>query len=198
LAYLGWRVFEERGQVTPRVNAILATADPDELSLSPHRVAMLLRVEDPTSYGNKGIDLSTPGAGMTTLSQSLCKRIFFDHFRPGFAKPELMVLTRFALYPEVSKEKTLKAFMATAYFGTSHGRPVTGFADGSRSWIGKPLRSLDDYEFLELVAMLTAPDALKPRRNPAARQDRVGRIERLLAGGCKPTGLIDVMLKECA
>lgn len=197
LAYLGWRIAEERRDVAGRVNAIIASAEPDELALSPPRVRMLLKVEDPTFMANRGIDLSTPGAGMTTLSQSLGKRIFFADFEPGFAKGELMALTRFALYPKVGKDKILQAWLATAYLGTHRGRRVTGFAEGARTWLGKPLGRLSDREFLTLVAMLPAPNRLKPTRNRAALDDRVDRIERLLAGRCQPTGLRDVMLEGC-
>lgn len=198
LGYLGWRVVDERRDVAERIDAIIADADPDELSLPPRRVAILLRIEDPTFWTNKGIDLSTPGAGMTTLSQGLGKRIFFEHFKPGFAKGELMALTRFALFPKVDKDRTLKAVIASAYFGTYRGRSVYGFADGARTWFGKPLSQLSNREYLELEAMLVAPDQLKPGRDDAGRRERASRIERLLAGQCKPTGLRDVMLEGCA
>ena len=197
-AYLGRRIFDERRDVAARVDAIVARADPDELSLPAKRRDILLRVEDPTFFANKGIDLSTPGASMTTLSQSLGKRIFFDHFRPGFAKLELMALTRFALYPKVPKDRVFKAWLATAYLGSNRGRRVTGFDDGARTYLQKPLSRLSDQEFLTLVAMLPATDTLKPTRNAAANRDRVARIERLLAGRCQPTGLRDVMLAGCA
>ena len=197
IAYLGWRIFEERRDVAARVDAIIARADPDELNLPARRVDILLRVEDPTFRTNKGIDLSTPGAGMTTLSQGLGKIIFFEDFEPGFAKGELMALTRFALYPKVDKDRTLQAIVASAYFGTYRGRAVTGFADAARTWFGKPLSQLSDREFLQLEAMLVAPDRFKPGRDDAGRAERVKRIERLLAGRCRPTGLRDVMLEGC-
>ena len=198
LAYLGWRIADERRDVAGKVDRLIATADPAELSLPSNRIDALLRVEDPTFRTNKGIDLSTPGAGMTTLSQALGKRLFFAGFEPGILKLELMALTRFALVPKVSKEKILKAFIATAYLGTDRGRAVTGFADGSRVWFGKPLSSLSDREFLSLVAMLPAPDRLKPGRGDGARGERVARIERLLAGRCRPADLRDVDLVGCA
>ena len=198
LGYLGWRIADERRDVAGKVGRVIAQADPAELSLPRDRVDALLRVEDPTFRTNKGIDLSTPGAGMTTLSQGLGKRLFFAGFEPGFAKLELMALTRFALFPIVAKDKVLNAFLATAYLGTDRGRAVTGFADGARVWFGKPLNSLSDREFLSLVAMLPAPDRLKPGRDDGARAERVTRIERLLAGRCRPTGLRDVYLEGCA
>ena len=195
--YLGIRVWQERGRVGGKVEHILSTADPEELSLAPARQAMLLKVEDPTFWTNKGIDLSTAGGGMTTLSQGLGKLIFFDHFRPGFRKGELMALTRFALYPEVDKKRTLQAVVASAYFGTYNGRAVTGFADGARTWFGKPVSRLSDDEYLQMLAMLVAPDSLKPGRDDSGRAARVARIKRLLAGQCRATGLRDVMLEGC-
>jgi monofunctional biosynthetic peptidoglycan transglycosylase len=196
--YLGWRVATERSRVSARVNSIIAAADPADLRLSPKRTAMLIKVEDATFWTNKGVDFSTPGGGMTTLSQSLGKRIFFDRFKPGLAKGELITLTRFALYPKVDKPRTLKAFLATAYFGRRGDRAIVGFGPAARALFGKPLAALTDREFLSLIAMGPSPKTLDPVRNPAANADRVARIERLLAGRCQPNGLRDVMLEGCA
>jgi hypothetical protein len=195
--YLGWRVATERGRVTDRVDAIIAAADPADITLSPARTAILLRVEDPTFWTNKGLDFATPGGGMTTISQSLGKRIFFARFRPGFPKGELIVLTRFALYPKIDKQRTLKAFLATAFFGNRNGRAVIGIGPAARAWFGKPLEGLTDREYLSLIAMAPAPRSLDPIRHAAANADRVARIERLLAGRCQPDGLRDVMLAGC-
>src|SRR4026208_228052 len=41
--------------------------------MSPERKAMLLAIEDPTFERHHGVDLETPGAGMTTLTQALVK-----------------------------------------------------------------------------------------------------------------------------
>ena len=197
-AYLGLRIAVERGRVSGRVDAIIAAADPADIVLSPPRTAALLTLEDPTFWSNKGLDFSSPGAGMTTISQSLGKRIFFEHFHPGLPKGELIALTRFALYPKVDKPRTLKAFLATAYFGQRDGRPVVGIGAGARAWFGKPLAALTDREFLSLLAMGLSPRALDPVRHAAANAERVGRIERLLARRCRPDGFRDVVLKGCA
>jgi hypothetical protein len=198
LIYLGGRIMVERRTVSARVDAIIATADPADVTLGPRRTAMLLRVEDPTFATNEGLDFSTPGAGMTTLSQSLGKRIFFDRFTPGLAKGELIALTRFALYPKVDKPRTLRAFLASAYFGRRDGQPIVGMGPAAKAWFGKPLAALGDEEFLALVAMLPAPATLDPVSHAAANAERVGRIKRLLAGQCRPTGMRDVMLEGCA
>ncbi len=196
--YLGGRIVVERSTISAKVDAIIAGTDPADVSLSPRRTRQLLRVEDPTFLTNKGIDFSTPGAGMTTLSQSLGKRLFFERFAPGFAKGELIALTRFALYPNVDKQRTLKAFLATAYFGRHNGRAVVGIGNAARAYYGRPLADLDNRQYLSLVAMGPAPSMLNPIRHAAANAERVGRIERLLANQCRPSGLRDVMLKGCA
>ncbi|MEO7410634.1 MAG: transglycosylase domain-containing protein [Sphingomicrobium sp.] len=196
--YLGWRVATERGRIANRVDSIIAAADPADVTLSPARTAILLLVEDPTFRTNKGLDFSTPGGGMTTISQSLGKRIFFTRFRPGFSKGELVVLTRFALYRKVDKQRTLKAFLATAYFGNRNGRAVIGIGPAARAWFAKPLFELTDREYLSLIAMGPAPRTLDPIRHAAANADRVTRIERMLGGLCQPDGLRDVMLVGCA
>ena len=130
--------------------------------------------------------------------QVIGKRIFFEHFTPGFPKGELIALTRFALYPNVDKQRTLKAFLATAYFGHRNGRAVIGIGPAARAWFGRPLAALDDRQFLSLIAMGPAPNALNPERHAAANADRVARIERLIANQCRPTGLMDVLLDGCA
>ena len=196
--YLGWRVATERSRVSDRVDAIIAAADPADITLTTQRTVILLRVEDVTFLTNKGIDFSTTGAGMTTVSQSLGKRIFFEKFSPGFPKGELIVLTRFALYPKVDKRRTLKAFLATAYYGHRDDRAVIGIGPAARAWFGKPLAQLSDREYLSLIAMGPAPRLLDPERHAAATAERVGRIVRLLAGRCAPTGLRDVKLDGCA
>lgn len=197
-AYLGWRVAVERGRVSQRVDSIIAAADPADIALSSRRTAMLLKVEDPTFWTNKGLDFGTAGGGMTTLSQSLGKRIFFEGFKPGFAKGELIVLTRFALYPKVDKRRTLRAYLASAYFGRRNGRAVIGIGPAARAWYGKPLAALSDREYLSLIAMGPSPRTLDPVGHAAANADRVARIERLLANRCAPRGLRDVMLEGCA
>lgn len=196
--YLGARVMSERRTVADRTDALIAAADTADVTLTPRQRALLIRVEDPTFDSNHGIDFTSPGAGMTTLSQALGKRLFFDNFKPGLAKGELIVLTRFALHPMVDRQRILRAFLASAYFGRREGRAVIGFGEAARTVFGRDLAALDEREFLSLVAMLPAPRELDPLDHAAANADRVRRIERMLAGRCKPDGLRDVMLRGCA
>jgi membrane peptidoglycan carboxypeptidase len=195
--YEGYAVFRAK-QRTP---AVLAAAAQGELAygdLSPRRRAMLLRVEDPSFFQHRGIDFSTPGAGMTTITQSLVKRFYFDDFQPGFAKIEQSLIARFVLDPAMPKEAQLTAFLNHTPFATARGRRVTGFAEAARAFYGRELAALSDREFLSLVAMLMAPSRLDPLRHAAANAERVRRIERLLAGECAPLGLRDVDYEGCA
>jgi len=184
-----------------RTPAVLAAAAQGELSyrdLSRRRREMLLRVEDPGFLRHRGIDFSSSGQGMTTITQSLVKRFYFDDFQPGFAKLEQSLIARFVLDPAMPKEAQLTAFLNHTPFGTVRGRPVQGFADAARTFYGREPAALSDREFLSLVAMVMAPRQLDPLRNPAANAERVRRIERLLAGQCTPQGLRDVEYEGCA
>jgi membrane peptidoglycan carboxypeptidase len=195
--YLGVRIIDERAKAPEKVASIIAAMDPAIDRISAARIEMLLAVEDPTFWSNDGIDLATPGAGMTSLAQGLGKQIFFERFRPGLQKIELMLLTRFALIPAVPREDILRAMLANAYLGHDAAGPIVGFSQGAQRVFGKPLDALTDRDWLALVAVLPAPNTLHPIRNQAANAERVARIERLLAGACRPEGVGDVMLEGC-
>jgi membrane carboxypeptidase/penicillin-binding protein len=183
-----------------RTPAILEQAADRPLRLAAvpkRRLAMLLAVEDPGFYRHKGIDFSTPGQGKTNLTQSLVKFLYFDHFRPGFAKIEQSLIARFVLHPAMSKDDQLELYLNRARFGWRGGREIRGFAEAARAYYGKPFGALSDGEYLGLVAMLIAPRDLDPLRHRAANAERVGRIERLLAGRCRPAGLFDVRYPAC-
>lgn len=163
------------------------------------RVAMLLKVEDPGFFHHHGVDFSTPGQGVTTLTQGLVKRLYFPGgFHPGFAKIEQSLIARFVLDPATSKRQQLDMALSLASFGTQQGREVIGFADAARTFYGKDLTALNDRQFLSLVAMLMAPNALDPVRHAGDNDERVRRIVALLAGRCRPRGVTDVRYPDCA
>jgi len=183
-----------------RTPAVLAEASNGELQVSDlpkRRIDMLLRVEDPGFYRHHGVDFSTPGAGMTSITQGLVKRFYFSHFHKGFPKIEQSLIARFVLDPAMSKDDQLRAYLNFTYFGRNGGRPVIGYADAARTYYGRELGQLGDHEFLSLVAMTIAPNQLDPVRHKAANDERVRRIEALLAGKCSPTGMRDVTYPGC-
>ena len=185
-------------QATPSVLAAAARGELKVSDLPKRRLEMLLKVEDPGFHRHRGVDFSTPGAGMTTITQSLVKRFYFDEFRPGFAKLEQSLIARLVLHPAMSKEDQLQAFLNHSHFGAIRGRRVVGFADAARSFYGRSFAELSDRQFLGLVAMLMAPKRYDPVRQPQANAERVRRIEAMLAGRCAPQGLRDVALNACA
>lgn len=192
-----WRVRDAAARASALIAQTLAEADPALDALPLARIDVLLAVEDPSFWANDGTDFKTPGQGWTTLTQGLAKRLYFTRFTPGFEKVELILIAKFALSAQVPKAEILKAALATAYLGEGPGGPVIGVAAGARAWFGKGLDALSDDEWLALVAMLIAPNALDPKDHAPANAARVARIKRLLAGTCTPDGWRDVWLQGC-
>lgn len=157
----------------------------------------LLAVEDPAFYTHPGIDLETPGAGWTTLTQALVK-LHFPGPHQGLAGKPLQSLRALVLDSVMSKDEQLTLFLHSAYLGHRHGRPVEGFPAAARAHYGKPLERLEDGQLHGLVAMLIAPDRLDPRLHPEAHAERLRRVQRLIAGDCTPQDWQDAALDGCA
>lgn len=157
----------------------------------------LLHVEDPGFYDHNGIDLSSPGAGLTTLTQVLVKIHYFDNFQPGLAKYKQSILA-LVLDSGMSKESQLILVLNTIQLGYINGAKIQGFPNASRAYFGKAFGEINHHEYLSLVAMFIGPSKYNVARNPKANADRVARIEKLLARECAPTGLTDVYYSECA
>src|ERR1700754_2249620 len=71
---------------TPKV--VAEATSPARVSLRPEDLPddyrhILLTVEDPNFYSHHGIDVSTPGAGWTTITQGIVKVYFYNGFTPG-------------------------------------------------------------------------------------------------------------------
>lgn len=159
-------------------------------------IEALLRVEDPSFRTHRGVDFETPGQGMTTITQALVKHLYFNNFAPGFAKIEQSLIARFVLDGAITKDEQLDLFLSLAYFGNENGQPVIGFRDAAMTYYGRALGELDRRQFLSLVAMLPAPNHLKP--GTPENTERLRRIERMLDNQCTPSGWRDVWLDGCA
>jgi membrane peptidoglycan carboxypeptidase len=182
-------------RATPGILAELSRSGAIELDLDdfpPGWLDDLLAVEDPGFYRHHGIDLWTPGAGITTITQGMVKYLYFERFRPGIAKLEQSLLAALALEPMVDKQTQLTIFVNTCYLGTQDGRPVRGFAQAARAWFGKPFAKLSRGEYHALVAMLISPETFHVRERPESNARRVERIQKLLAGSYRPKGLLDL------
>jgi membrane peptidoglycan carboxypeptidase len=190
VGYSAWVIHSARGYtistVLPQTRAArfyLAPAD-----LTPRQLEILLNVEDPNFFSHHGVDFSTPGAGITTITQGLVKFLYFKKFKPGFAKLKQTLIAVYALDPLMPKEEQLRLFLNRVYLG--HG--VRGFAPASRLYFGKPFKDLTEDQYIALVAMIIAPEVFDLQRFPARNAERVVRIKRLVRGAYQPRGLFDV------
>jgi len=165
--------------------------------LPPDYLKLLLAIEDPTFNTNNGTDFSSPGAGLTTITQSLSKRLAFENFKPGIGK---IRQTGYAigLTRNLSKDEILTLFLNKAPFGSSKGQWFAGFDTASRNFFGAPVADIERKQFTLLVASGIAPGRLHPDQPNQQLIERVKRINRFLADQCKPHGHGDVWLQGCA
>ena len=167
---------------------LAATSYPLALAeLSSRQREILLKVEDPAFYTHGGVDLTTPGAGLTTISQGLVKILYFEKFEPGIAKIRQTLIAAFALDPLLGKDEQLRLFINLVGLGEG----TRGFAEGARHYFAKNFGELDEDQYLALVAMIIAPQNFSLSRHPQRNQERVARIKRLIAGDYQPQGLCD-------
>ena len=157
----------------------------------------LLSVEDPKFYTHSGIDLTTAGAGWTTITQGLVKACFFDKFSPGFFNKLNQSIIAIVFNNRVDKKTQLHIYINTVYLGSDNGADINGFQAGAQAYFGKDFSALSKDEFLELVAMIVAPNDLNLKTHPEENQKRVRRIKKLLANECQPAGMSDVYYKNC-
>lgn len=198
-AFSGWRdAATGAAALKSEAQRLIATGHGPR-DLGTDRLALLIRVEDPDYWAHDGVDFTTPGAGATTITQSLSKRLAFKNFRKGLPK---IRQTAYALSLEthLSKDEILALALDRASMGRGPlgGKRVTGFFRASQAFFGAPPREVTEEEFAALVAVLIAPDALSLATPSKTRDERIRRIKRLAAGACAPASHGDVWLEGCA
>ncbi|MFH1034982.1 MAG: biosynthetic peptidoglycan transglycosylase [Pseudomonadota bacterium] len=188
-AYYAWQVHQARLFTRDTLIPRLATMDlPLRLSdLSPWQRQALLKVQDPSFHRHHGVDFTTPGQGLTTITQGLVKLLYFEKFQPGIAKIRQTLIAVYALDPMVGKDEQLGLFINLIGLGEG----VHGFAEGARHYFHKEFAELGEEQYLALVAMIVAPKTFSLSRHPERNRERVERIQRLLAGQYQPKGLCD-------
>ena len=166
-------------------------------SLTTQQLETLIKVQDPGFYDHDGIDFSSKGAGLTTLTQSLAKRLGFEKFTPGIGK---IRQSGFALGLDsvLSKHQQVALFLDTAEMGKGPDGWITGFHNAAEIIYQKPVAQLSENEFNSLVAVLIAPSRLKLSEPDAALNERVARITKLAHEKCEPNNFNDVWLEGCA
>lgn len=165
--------------------------------LGPGRIDQLLMVEDPGFWTHSGTNWTTPGSGLTTLTQSLGKRVGFENFRPGLQKIRLIGYAM-GLESKLSKAQILALYLDTVWMGRGPSGSMVGMFNASEKIFGKPPSALNQHQFLTLLAVPISPRTLTLSPPNSALLDRTARIERLVERKCTPAGLRDVWLKGCA
>lgn len=160
--------------------------------LTERQLEILLKVEDPEFYNHGGVDLCTPGAGLTTITQGLVKKLYFENFTPGIAKIKQTLIAYFALDPLVNKNKQLEIFLNKVYLGTIDDKPIYGFKEAAAAYYNKDFNELTESEYISLVAMIIAPNRFNIISSPQANQNRSERIKLLVNGEYYPKGLMDL------
>ena len=153
---------------------------------------ILIKVQDPGFYNHKGVDLVTPGAGLTTITQSLAKTFYFKEFKQGWRKIPQTTYARYALQPKVEKEMQLDLFVNIIGFGNG----TRGILSASQFYYNKLPQELTEDEFISLIACLNNPQLLNPKDNPDANKERVRRIKKYLKGEYVPTSVFDIEYKD--
>lgn len=198
-AYEGWRVWAAHRQLeaafAPYRDGAGGVLQWRELTAWQQNALIL--IEDPAFFDHNGIDMTSAGAGVTSITQAIAKRLFFEDFRPGFAKIEQSLIARFVISPNVSKEEQLTAFLNVAYLGEHEGKEIVGFRMAAEAYFGKNLAALSEAEFLRLTGALLAPRSYPPIAGNTASDNRLARLERYVAGACAPASNGDVTLADC-
>jgi membrane peptidoglycan carboxypeptidase len=190
LSYSAYVVFDAKQRTTRDVLPMLATLQAP--TLSERQQAILLSVEDPNFLHHHGVDFSTPGAGYTTITQGLVKRLYFDDFKPGWRKFPQTLIAYFVLDPQISKQDQLRLLISKAYMGRGPAGQVYGFDAAALAYFGKPFGQLSELEYIGLVGMLIAPNNYSPQRNPQAYAERVSRIQALIEQRYQPKYVSDL------
>lgn len=172
-------------------NGIIKKFDIYSHDLSKRQTEILIKVQDPGFYNHKGIDLSTPGAGLTTITQAIVKKLYFDKFKPGIAKIKQTLIARFVVNEQISKDDQLTIFVNAMYFGNVDGKPVVGLESAANAYYHQPIKCLTEDQYISLIAMLVMPGTFHIIDHPEWNMDRTNRIKALIAGEYKPKGLMD-------
>jgi membrane peptidoglycan carboxypeptidase len=164
--------------------------------LSKRQLEILMKVQDPGFYDHNGIDLSTPGAGFTTITQAIVKKLYFENFKPGIAKIKQSLIARFVVDGLISKNDQLTLFINTMHFGEVNGKPIIGLESAAYAYYHQPVKTLTEEQYISLIAMLVAPTTLNILGHPEWNKERTNRIKKLVAGNYKPKGLMDTFYGE--
>jgi len=159
--------------------------------LPDHFIKLLLKVQDPGFYSHNGIDLSTPGAGLTTITQAIVKKLYFYEFKSGFMKLKQSLIARFVVHNMISKEDQITIFLNSMYFGMINNVPQIGLQNAAIGFFQKDAKDLSKDEFISIIAIIVSPNTFNLRDHPAWNKLRSDRIKKLESGEYSPKHLMD-------
>lgn len=164
--------------------------------LTKRQLEILIKVHDPGFYNHSGIDLSTPGAGLTTITQAIVKKLYFNDFKVGIAKIKQSLIAKFVVNDQITKDDQLTLFINSMYFGKVDGILIIGLESAANAYYHQPVKTLTEEQYISLIAMLVAPNTFHIIDHPEWNKDRTNRIKELIAGNYKPKGLMDTFYGE--
>jgi len=185
-----------------------------KLQLTKAQVSMLLKIEDPSFWKNKGIDISHNGQGKTTMTQSVVPLLLYNtelsgwranlqtvysSLWPKFKKIDLgRDVMALAVSKKIHKDKILKIFAEQVYLGYLDNKPVFGISQASQKYFNQEVSKLSIEDFAGLVGMLKSPDHYSPINNKSAFNERKSRVLKVINGSCAPSGLFDTDYSSCS
>ncbi|MFY9551845.1 MAG: PBP1A family penicillin-binding protein [Thermoanaerobaculia bacterium] len=154
-------------------------------------VDAVLVTEDRDFYRHGGVSvrrlfgaaLATLRGGMkqggSTLTQQLVKNLYLSPERTVRRKA-LEAVMAVVLDARYSKDEILEAYLNEIYLGRRGAIGITGVGEAARYYFGKEVSDLDLAESATLAAMIRAPNAYSPFRNPERTRERRNLILRLM------------------
>ncbi len=172
----------------------------DPATFPPARICALLAAQDRAFFRHHGLGLFDGPPGHTTLTQGLCKGLYFEHFSPGMLRHRKIALMAFAVGFDlrVPKQAQLRAFVNHVYLGSANGVEVLGFPAAARAYFKRDLADLNDREYLSLVGMLVAPRTYHVILQPEASARRTQEIEAQIKASCSKRCLESPPYAPCA
>ncbi len=186
IVYYGLEVYKARKTTLDMVNIFLSS-DAYRLKISDftnERVEQLLKVEDPSFYTHKGVDLLTKGNGMNTISQKLVKKLF----EIERDKIKEVLIAKFAVDPIISKDLQFEMYVNIMPLG----REIYGLEDASQYYYKKDFTKLNKEEYIALVGILIDPNKYNLEDFPIRNNDRYERVKKYLEGNYIPKGVFDI------
>lgn len=157
-----------------------------------HLIDAIVVIEDKNFFSHFGIDpkgiirafIENFKAGKivqggSTLTQQLIKNFFLDSKR-SYSRKANEAFMSIILDAKYTKEQILEAYLNEIYLGQMGAASVSGIAEASRFYFSKEVTQISIAEAALLAAVIPAPGAFSPFRNPERTKERRDYILSLM------------------